>query len=468
MRFSSKTAKTTRKTVNRAGGPAYKASDKFQLFSLLATSFLKDQFYRSANQTLNELIQLVDKNDPQFAAKCAIYIRNEFGMRSVSHVVAGEIAKNVKGASWTRNFFPKVVKRPDDAVEILAYYLTMYGKPIPNSMKKGLGQALSKFDDYQIGKYKCEGHDLSLVDAVNLLHPGHTGALAKLINGTLESPDTWEVGLTEAGTKDNKEQAKKEVWLNLLKTKKIGYFALLRNLRNIIQQAPEATPLACEMLTDEKLIKKSLVLPFRYWSAHKELAQISGSREVMEALSKAAEIALSNVPKLDGKTLIAIDVSGSMGGQPSDIASMFGAMLYKTNNADIMLFDTSSSWFSPNPKSDILSIVSAMRNEFRGGGTDFSLIFKAAKEKYDRVVILSDMQPWVQYHTPVSDLNKYKARTGANPMVYSIDLQGYGTLQFPETQICHLTGWSEKIFEIMKIMESDRTALIKAIESIEL
>ncbi|MDE1770632.1 MAG: hypothetical protein KGI28_08800, partial [Thaumarchaeota archaeon] len=47
--------------------------------------------------------------------------------------------------------------------------------------------------------------------------------------------------------------------LKLIKERKIGYFALLRNLRNISEQAPEIMNEALEMLVDEKLIKSSLV-----------------------------------------------------------------------------------------------------------------------------------------------------------------------------------------------------------------
>jgi 60 kDa SS-A/Ro ribonucleoprotein len=64
-----------------------------------------------------------------------------------------------------------------------------------------------------------------------------------------------------------KAELKAEAWAELLRTRKIGYFALLRNLRNIAEQAPELVPTACELLTDERLIRKSLVLPFRFSTA---------------------------------------------------------------------------------------------------------------------------------------------------------------------------------------------------------
>ena len=95
-----------------------------------------------------------------------------------------------------------------------------------------------------------------MVDVANLVHPKHSEVIEKLIKGTLAIPDTWETGLTKAGSD---EKLKKEVWIRLIKEKKIGYFALLRNLRNIIEQAPELIPDACVLLTDEKLIKKGKI-----------------------------------------------------------------------------------------------------------------------------------------------------------------------------------------------------------------
>jgi 60 kDa SS-A/Ro ribonucleoprotein len=52
-------------------------------------------------------------------------------MRSVSHLVAGELAKSVKGEPWTKRFYAKVARRPDDVLETLGYYLSTYRQPRP-------------------------------------------------------------------------------------------------------------------------------------------------------------------------------------------------------------------------------------------------------------------------------------------------------------------------------------------------
>jgi hypothetical protein len=173
--------------ANFAGGQAYGQSPRLELVSLVLATFLMDTYYESADDTLQRLVRLVRSEDPKFAAKLALFARNECGMRSASHVIAAETAGRVKGESWVRSFLEKVVRRPDDAVEILAYYMREHGKPVPNAIKKGLGAAIAKFDDYQLAKYRCEGREITLVDLVNLVHPvpnaKNAGALSGRKNG---------------------------------------------------------------------------------------------------------------------------------------------------------------------------------------------------------------------------------------------------------------------------------------------
>jgi len=229
---------------------------------------------------------------------------------------------------------------------------------------------------------------------------------------------------------------KSNAWSELIETRKIGYFALLRNLRNIITQSPGSVKSACEMLVDEKLIKNSRVLPFRFATAYDEINKVGSSKEVRDvlvAINQALEVSIHNVPKFEGETLVVMDVSGSMMGRASEIASLFGAVLAKANNCDVMKFATNADYKSYNPLDSVMSI----RNSFKysGGGTNFKAIFQKANKKYDRVIILSDMQGWVGYTSPSSEFKSYKKKFDANPFVYSWDLAGYGTLQCPENKV---------------------------------
>lgn len=464
-RFNTK--KPTSKTTNLAGGQAFKQSDKMELVSLLLTNFVQDQFYRKADDAIARLTQIIGGlSDKKFAAKAILYARNVFGMRSITHVGAAVIANLVRGEQWTRAFFASVVRRPDDATEILSYYLATYGKPIPNALKDGLALGLSKFSDYQLAKYRGNGKGLTLIDAVNLVHvkpqDKNSEAFNALMENRLRSDDTWESMLTAAGSDVAKKAA---VWRTLLSENKLGYFALLRNLRNIASQAPDAMSLALAQLTDEKAIKNpnNLVMPFRYLTAMDEL---SGHAKIIGALSDALEISLSNVPKFDGETLIALDVSGSMSGKPLRIGSVFAAVLAKANYADVMLFDTTARYAQFNPRDSVMSIANGISAP--GGGTDFRVIFHGAKKRYDRIVILSDMQAWVGGHAPTHEFKAYKEKWSANPIIYSFDLNGHGSLQFPEQNILCLAGFNEAILDIMGVLEKDRNALINEIESTDI
>lgn len=449
---------------NLAGGEAFSESDKLELASILLTSFLQDSYYRSGNASERELVDLVHEiPDKQFVAKAAIMAR-EWGMRSVTHVTIAELCHDVKGEEWLRLAIAKVIQRPDDATEILAYWMHKYGKPIPNALKRGIADGLKKFNDYNIAKYKGQGHTLKMVDVVNLVH-AKTEAIGKLINGTLETPYTWETEITKAGSDPI---AKAKAWTELVESGKLGYFALLRNLRNLEQNVSDKTlGKAYSQLTNREAIKKSKVLPFRFDTA---IDQVSKPK-TLKAISDAIDIACDNMPELDGKTLIAVDCSGSMQGfggkSPIKIASLFAAVMAKASDADIMLFGTSVSWVRYNPADSVLTIAKRMRADH--GGTDFHLIFDEATKAYDRIIILSDMQAWVigSYvsNTPQNALKRYKSRTGANPNIWSFDLTGYGTLQFPENKVYTLAGFSEKVFDLVPMIEEgEKEALIKRIE----
>ena len=164
---------------------------------------------------------------------------------------------------------------------------------------------------------------VKLVDVVNLVHPVPTSknkeALSQLISGDLQNTQTWESMLSQAGQQASNEeelgQLKSDAWKELISSKKIGYFSLLRNIRNIINQAPDSINEACQLLTNERMIQSSRVLPFRFKTAHDEISNLpssSATRNVLVALDSALGISVSNVPEFDGETLVVVDVSGPL------------------------------------------------------------------------------------------------------------------------------------------------------------
>ncbi len=453
-------------TTNQAGGPAIKQSAKLEAVSLVLTSFVRDRFYSKATDDLARLKDLTNKVDAQFLAKLAVFARNEFGMRSITHALAGYLAPKASGNDWAKRFYEKVVHRVDDMMEIVAVVKSQSNKCIPNAMRKGFKKAFEKFDAYQLAKYRAENKDIKLVDIVNLVHPKHNKALQNLVEGNLKNEKTWEAQLSQAGKEGG--QTKQEVWSQQILNKSLGYLALIRNLRNIEESiSPQWADVILRELNaqivNQEAIRKSLVLPFQIQTAYEQVR----NSLIKAALSQAMELSLANVPVFPGKTVIFLDQSGSMGWQPIQIGSLFAAVLAKTNNAKIIAFGSGAQEVTYNPRS-LLADLQAQLNNAHLGWTSFHAPFNLLDEKADRIIILSDMQAWIGSNLPTAAFRSYKSRTASNPFIYSFDLNGSGTMQFPEDKVFTLAGFHGDILEIMGLLEQDKNALINRIESITL
>ncbi len=473
-------------TINKAGGQAFCLSSEQELVSLVLTSLLEDVYYEKANERLSRILLLMHQiPDKQFIAKLAVYARREFGLRTVSHILLTQLSLQAKGASWTKDAIAAGIYRPDDILEIVAYYmfLNKATKPklgLPASLRKGINKALLKFDAYQLAKYKGDRTSVKMVDVFNLVHPKpetqeQAELFRALIDGTLKPAETWEVLLTQAGqkgeTQEQVSQLKAQAWQQLLETDKLGYFALLRNLRNIIQQAPHMVDVALAQLVDIGRLQKSLVLPFRFITALQEVEKLPGdlARKVVQALENAIELSLSNVPTFDGNTLVVLDCSGSMQGKPIEIGALFASVIAKVNHADFMLFSSTARYVAINDTQSVLAIKRSFQDKLDYSGTDFHVIFKTATLAYDRIIILSDMQGWIGHDAPTQAFAEYRKKTGAHPFVYCFDLSGHGTSQFPPDQekvVC-LAGFSDKVFECMRLLEQDKDALISLINRVD-
>lgn len=365
-RFSTKKVAVEPTETNFMGEKAFKLKEKEELVSTVMTTFLEDSYYEKQNEIVDRITSLLDKVDPLFAAKLAIYARNNGNLRSVTHLVSAYIARNLQNKDWAKRFYSKIIVRPDDMTEILSAYAKLNGmsdndvKKIPNSMKKGFKEALEGLDAYRIDKYKMKTRSFSLVDLVRLFHPKATQknaeAYKRLIEGKsladLYSSKILEKEMTKAGqkTKDmtekDKVEAKKEAITEVIdNVKGMPVMNLLRNLRNILLYAPDKVTEACEQLTIKDKIMNSRLLPFRFATAYSEIEKLSyyyteisstkssiqfedekssslcsenefrrNKEMVLNAIEKALEISCLNIPKLEGNVAILVDDSGSMRG----------------------------------------------------------------------------------------------------------------------------------------------------------
>ena len=389
--------------VNAMGENAYQLSAKEELVSTCMTTFLSgDHYYETEKEVVNRIVNKLNEVDPLFAAKLALYVRNEGNLRSVSHLIAATIAQRASGTEWSKRFYNKIVVRPDDMSEILSAYAVQNKmdlkkiRKIPNAIKKGFKTALERLDAYQIDKYKMNSRQVKMLDLVNLFHPKGTQrnqqAYHNLVNGEslagLYASKVLEKEMTKAGQKtqgksvQEKEAAKKEAIENVLSNVKgMPIMNLLRNLRNIILYAPKSVDDACAQLTNETAVLNSRLLPFRFATAYEEIEKMSFSdkksdtsiafeedynnqtitatefaklkEKVLNAIEDALQISCQNIPELEGNTAILIDHSGSVRGDSGGssrvsafskttsamIGNLFGSMMaYRQKNVYIGLF----------------------------------------------------------------------------------------------------------------------------------
>lgn len=464
----------TDKTVNKSGHAAYKMRDKEKLVTQVLTSFFnEDKFYGDNSAEMQETIKGVIKKDPQFVANLAVYARREFNMRSVSHVLIAYLAHEVEGKPYVRRAVKAVSLRGDDVTEIMVCYLNLFGKPIPNALRKGVADVMQGFDEYTLAKYKGEGKGVKMRDLLCLCRPTPKTAeqsemWKRCLNNELQIPYTWE---TELSAKGNNAKT----WEELIDSGKVGYMALLRNLRNILNANPSNVKKVLDTIQNPEAVKCSKQLPFRFLSAYKELEGIGGSR-VFDALENAVEASIANVPAIAGTTVIAVDTSGSMSSAISakskvnccEIAMVLGLIANKIcDNSVFYTFDTNIRKHSLSSRNGIL--YTAMHCSNPGYSTNMGLVFEKMIRDHvnaDRVIILSDNQCNSGYNGAVQGLaDAYRKKTGNDIWVHAIDLQGYGTQQFHGAKTNMIAGWSEKVFDFIRLAEQGEGNLEKTIEN---
>lgn len=350
-------------TVNLQGHAAYALPDELRLVSMLNTLKLQSQFYKSDNDQMKELRDLIEKiglRDPKFVAQAIVYSRclGE-GMRSINHLAAALVAPFISGQEYAKRFFGAFDKkgkkggtifRMDDMSEIKDAWFALGQKGLPASMRKGFASVLENADTYQLAKYKN-----TVIDISNLVHPNSKlskaevevefegqkvkmKALDAIMKGIAVAADTWETTQSEAGQivakavregKLDKQEAEKVLaeakadnWEGLLKDGKLGVLAALRNIRNMMKNPrKEMIEAWCKLITDPAKVRQALILPIHFDLAYdvvdNEFGQSKYANKVRQALQDGYIAALPNLAAaFPGKTLIVVDNSGSMGGFP--------------------------------------------------------------------------------------------------------------------------------------------------------
>lgn len=485
--------------TNHEGALSFKMTPELELYTVVVTSTLSDSFYEKMDDRLKRIIKLIKQVEPTFVAKLAVYVRQQMYLRTVPIVLTNELAKIHNGDSLVKKTVEKVVQRPDEILELLAYYQltnkregTKKLNSLSKQVQKGLASSFNRFDEYQFAKYDRDTA-VKLRDALFLVHPKAKDEkqqmiFNKIVRRELATPYTWETELSALGQQKFHvegvyKNALRAKWGELIDSQKMGYMALLRNLRNILEADVKPTHIkqVCKYLTDPKAVKQSKQLPFRFLAAYRELKDVQSSLVpmVLDALEEAITISVESVKAFDVETrvVIACDVSGSMQKPISakskimlyDIGLVLGMLLQsKCKNVTSGMFGDSWKTLSL-PTRNILENVDAFykREGEVGYSTNGYLVLDDLIKRQqiaDKVMMFTDVQLWDSVNSNRNSLvTKWLAykKIVPNAQLYLFDLAGYGhaPLEIQANDVFLIAGWSDKIFDVLKALEEGKDAL---------
>lgn len=417
------------------GAPAKHIDPVAQLRRLCMSCLLWErQFYADGQDiasAIGEAVAAVDRNTVQ---QIAIEARELQNLRHLPLYLLALLAHQKGPKPGLASVIARVVQRADELAELVAIWGQVSGvnpksiSKLPSQMKKGLAAAFGKFDAYQLAKYD-RANAITLLDVARLVHPQHTDAIGGLVKGALATPDTWEVALSSGADK-------RETWERLIGENRLGYLALLRNLRNMDQAG-----------VDKGMIKGALrerkgahrVLPFRY------VAAAIHAPWAADALNDALLDAVAGTEPFGGLTWVLIDTSGSMQARLSErsdltrvhAAAALGAVW--PGEKRVVMF---ASEAAEAPAHRGLPLVDHIGQSLGrvGHGTDIAGAIRACSPApNDRMVVITDEQSATRVGDPPCRGYMINVASYQNGV-------GYGGWT-------HIDGWSENVFKFIHELE---------------
>jgi 60 kDa SS-A/Ro ribonucleoprotein len=418
------------------GAPAENLTPELQLRrSALACLLWEAQFYEDGVEIAGRIAELVPKVEASKVAALAVEAREQMKLRHAPLLLVREMARHATHRRLVAETLDRVIQRADELAEFVAIYWKDGRVPLSAQVKKGLAAAFPKFDEYQLGKYD-RGGPIKLRDVLFLSHAkprdaAQASVWKKLVWGRLATPDTWEVALSSGADKH-------EAWERLLREHKLGALALLRNLRNMREAG-----------VDESLVLAALgamstlrVLPFRFLAAARHAPQWE------ETLEQVMLKSLGEYPKLEGRTIVLIDVSGSMTAPLSRRSEMlrtdaaYGLAVLLREIAEKVAIYSFSDRVVEVPARRGFALRDAIDASQPHNGT---LLGNAVEwlnknEHYDRLLVITDEQAHDRVLSPkgrgyVINVASYKNGVG------------YG-------KWTRIDGWSESVIEYIRTLES--------------
>ena len=421
------------------GAPARNISTELQLRrSVLACLLWESRFYEDGVEIAGRIAELVPKVAAEKVAALAAEAREKMKLRHAPLLLVREMARHASHRALVAETLARVIQRADELAEFVAIYWKDGRVPLSAQVKKGLAAAFPKFDEYALAKYD-RGGPVKLRDVLFLAHAkprdeAQAEVWKRLIAGQLTAPDTWEVALSAGADK-------REAWERLLREQKLGALALLRNLRNM----REAGVNEHLVLTALGSMNTARVLPFRFLAAARYAPQWEESLEQAMLKCLAAQDNLQE--KLAGKTVVLVDVSGSMTTQLSQRSEMlrtdaaYGlAVLLREIGEKVSVFSFSDLLVEV-PGRRGFALRDAIDASQRHNSTQLGKAVDQLNRNhgYDRLIVISDEQAHDAVSAPKGKgyvINVASYKNGV----------GYG-------KWTHIDGWSESVVEYIRTLE---------------
>lgn len=418
--------------VTHEGAPAKPVAPMQALRrSVMSCLLWEREFYEDGEEIAQRIARLAGEVPVGELAALAVEVRKAGHLRHVPLLLLSVLAERGAGTALVSRTIAETISRADELAELLAVHAARNKvaptalKPVLSAqMKRGLAAALAKFDEYGLAKYD-RANAIRLRDVIRLAHPKpaspEQAALWKrAIDGELVTPDTWEVALSGGADK-------REAFTRLISEGKLGYLALLRNLRNMTDAGVDTG-----LIRDAILARKGAhnVLPFRYVAAARACPQME------PALDQALSEAVLTMPAFSGKTIVLVDVSGSMDERLSARSDLkrvdAAATLASVIHGDRRVFSFSSAMVEVPPRLGMAGVDAILRSQPHQSTYLGAAVAEVNKIPHDRLIVVTDEQSHDRVPDPVAPnaymINVASARNGV----------GYGRWR-------HVDGFSEGI-----------------------
>lgn len=407
--------------------------------SVLSCLLWEKEFYCDGKTVADRIVETAKKVPPATVVALAREARGPFNLRHVPLLLLSVLAETAQGSIVT-DAIADVLQRADEPGEFLAMHAKRLGKPVKkalsHAMRKGLARALAKFDEYQLAKYD-RAAQVRIRDVLFLSHAkardeAQDALWKRLVANELATPDTWEVALSGGADK-------RETFERLIREGNLGYLALLRNLRNMVDAGCDL-----DLVRSAILARKGAhrVLPFRYVAAARAAPQLE------PAIDQALCAAVGEVAPLPGKTVVLVDVSGSMDEKlsaKSDLTRMdAAATLASIIPGDLRVFTFSNSLVEVPPRRGMAGVDAVVKSQPHSG-TLLGQAVAAVREKvpHDRLIVITDEQSHDDVVQPVAGIRAYMINVAS-----AKNGVGYG-------RWTHIDGFSEAVLRFIHEIERD-------------